>query len=424
MPKLNNSVTKILGENWYAWLLPAAVIFFLPFGSLLYVPLVIMALVGIVTFFYRKIYKICWNDPCYRFLIFAFALIWIPMFVSLTDAVNLAHSANTTISVLPYLFVGFFIIYYMDKRSVREKLSVAVLFITSFWCFDAIFQLIFGVDLFGNTYISDTRLSGIFYPRYTLGLVLAVLLPVVLEILSKLAKNRIWIILAILVISIQISVIVLSGSRNAVIMLVFDLAGWFFYTLYIRRNISWRGFILALIISIPVITVLTLQQPSRLDTLVDVPDSSLKTLDRVSNHRLPLWEAAIRMSEDHWINGIGPRGFRHIYDNYRPAEGKYNHDYAHGSTHPHFALLEIMVETGLIGLVSILILIFFLFRKMNLLADNVKLDVYPWFLGVVIAIVPNIAKAFYSTFWISIVLCMLFVGIANIKGSYSKTSRL
>jgi O-antigen ligase len=105
-----------------------------------------------------------------------------------------------------------------------------------------------------------------------------------------------------------------------------------------------------------------------------------------------------------------------VYKDYKPEPGKYNREFPTASTHPHFALLEIMSETGLTGLAAIIFMLFLLFRELlnTPLAFRTRIDLFPWFLGVTIGIVPNVAKAFYSSFWMSIVLCMLFIGIANI----------
>jgi O-antigen ligase len=255
--------------------------------------------------------------------------------------------------------------------------------------------------------------------------VLAVLLPAILEQSRKMAKSNAGLFFAILIASMHIGVIILSGSRNALIMLAMAVIGWFIYLLFITRSINWRRLAIVIAVGVPIVAVLSFVQPTRHDTLINVPATDLKALDKISNHRLSLWEAAFRMAQDHWINGIGPRGFRYVYGDYRPVEGKYNYDYnKKGSTHPHFALLEITAETGLIGLTSILTLLFLLFKKLNRLSDVEKLAIYPWFLGVAIAIVSNIAKAFYSTFWMTIVLFMIFIGIANISGSHEKIRHL
>jgi len=89
-------------------------------------------------------------------------------------------------------------------------------------------------------------------------------------------------------------------------------------------------------------------------------------------------------------------------------------NFPNASTHPHFVLLEITAETGLIGLICIIVMIIYIFRLLSGHSALSKLSAYPWFLGAFIAIIPNIAKAFYSSFMMSIVLCMIFIGLANI----------
>lgn len=402
-------------DNWYAWFLPAAVIFLLPFESLLYMPLVVMSLTGIVLSMRQGLRKTFWENDKGRLLMYAFGLIWMPMLFSLTDAVNPAHSAKTTFLLLPYLFVGVFMLRYLDVSETRAKLHLAILLITTFWCLYSLIQLFSDVNLLDDTHHLRNRLSGIFAPKYTLGLVLAVLLPVVLEKLKRIARTPAGLFMAIIIASMHVAVIILSGSRNAFIMLIIGLVGWFVFTLYVNEHINWRRIIVVAAIGLPIIAFLSLQQPSRIGTLMQMNTSDLRALDKASNHRLSLWEAAVRMSRDHWINGIGPRGFRYAYDDYRPEAGKYDYEYKHGSTHPHFALLEITTETGLTGLAGIFFMLFLLFHKVQLLPVGAKPDVYPWFLGSAVAIVPNIAKAFYSSFWMSIVLCMIYIGIAGIN---------
>jgi hypothetical protein len=187
-----------------------------------------MSITGVLCFFKNNLLRRCVENDKYRLLIYVFSLIWLPMLFSLTDAVNFGHSAKTTFLILPYLFVGFFIIFYLDSALTRAKLNLAILVITSFWCLDALFQLLLNVDLLGNRFINPTRLSGIFYPKFTLGLVLAVLLPVVLENLRKISKNHVGLFITIIIGSMHVAVIILSGSRNALAMLIVGISGWFF----------------------------------------------------------------------------------------------------------------------------------------------------------------------------------------------------
>jgi len=44
-----------------------------------------------------------------------------------------------------------------------------------------------------------------------------------------------------------------------------------------------------------------------------------------------------------------------------------------------------------------------------------QINAFPWMLGALIAIVPNIGKAFYSSFWLSLIMWMIFIGLANTR---------
>jgi len=402
-------------KNNLGWLLPAAVVFFLPFESMVFVPLVIMSLLGVHYFFRDRLDLTYWMNSKYYLLALAFALIWGPMLLSLPDAANFQHSFKTTISLLPYFFVGLFMIIFVDTREIRNRLFMAILVITSFWCVDALIQLLTGSNILGDEYIVPTRLTGVFHPSFTLGFVLAVFMPVALEQLRRLAKGYGGLIIASIIASLHIAVIILSGSKTSLLMMILAIVLWFICIIFTYRKFQWRRFMIVLAVCIPLAGVLSIQQPSRLDSLLNIFNSDIKQLDKISSSRFSLWEATVKISKDHWINGIGPRGFRYVYKEYKPEPGKYNREFRTASTHPHFALLEILSETGVIGLFSIGTLIVILFRTLRNVPENLKMDVYPWFLGVFIAIVPNIAKSFYSSFLMSIVLCMIFTGIACIN---------
>ena len=127
------------------------------------------------------------------------------------------------------------------------------------------------------------------------------------------------------------------------------------------------------------------------------------SIDSLSSHRLPLWEVAYKMAKDHWVNGIGPRGFRYGYNIYKPDEGKYKFLYEDGSTHPHFALLEVFLETGIIGFFSLFFLFWIIFKSILKVNHDNQLILVPWFIALITAIVPNIGKAFYSSYWLTFI---------------------
>jgi len=344
------------------------------------------------------------------------------MLLSLPDAYNFNHSFTTTLGIFPLFFVGIYVISEIDNQKIQKTLFNVICFIILFWCIDALLQLVTGKNIFGNASFSSARLSGIFSPRATLGLVLAVLSPVVFERLRVLSGGVYSILLACVLAAIYISLIVLSGSITGLLMLIVGLFTWLSYISYINKYFTWPNFILIFVSILAMISILAYQQPVRHgESLQSAMNGDIKTIDKFSNGRISLWETSSRMYISHWINGVGPRGFRHAYDDYRPIKGKYNWEYRSGSTHPHFALLEIATETGTIGFIGIILAIYFIFKSLSGLSIKEKMDAFPWMLGALLAIVPNIGKAFYSSFWLSFIMWMIFIGIANTRSDASYT---
>jgi O-antigen ligase len=373
--------------------------------------------------YYRPIITAGFWQNDNKFCVIVFGLIWVPMLISLFDAINLKHSLQSTLSVLPMIFVGIYLIDALENRNERQKLVMAIIMITTLWCLDALYQLFHGTNILGYPKWAQTHLSGIFSPKTTLGIVVAVVLPVVLEGLRSIARGWRTTIVTSLIAAIHIAVIILSGSRTALLMMVLGGTGWLMYVISLTRNISWRKLIMVCAIVIVATGYLSSRQSnSYLTQLTDIMGADLKTIDRVSSGRIPLWETAGRIYLDHWVNGVGPRGFRHIYNEYKPIAGKYNQEYLYGSTHPHFVLLEIASETGSIGLLCIFVAVYFLFTRLKILSTTGKLNTFPWMYGAAIAIIPNVGKAFYSFFWMSLVLWMIFIGIANSRTENSTTA--
>src|SRR5699024_4300833 len=88
-----------LGNN-YGWLLILAFLLLLATQTLSMVPMVVMAIIGLYQLIRRP--KEVWCDPALRLLGMLFLCIWLPMVLSLTDAVYLPRSLDTTFSFLLY----------------------------------------------------------------------------------------------------------------------------------------------------------------------------------------------------------------------------------------------------------------------------------------------------------------------------------
>src|SRR5699024_2232189 len=117
------------------WLLILAFLLLLATQTLSMVPMVVMAIIGLYQFIRWP--KRVWCDPALRLLGLLFLCIWLPMVLSLTDAVYLPRSLDTTFSFLLYPLASIFVIWEVRKENTRDKLLMAMIFIMIFWSLDA-----------------------------------------------------------------------------------------------------------------------------------------------------------------------------------------------------------------------------------------------------------------------------------------------
>ena len=86
-----------------------------------------------------------------------------------------------------------------------------------------------------------------------------------------------------------------------------------------------------------------------------------------------------------------------------------------GQTHPHLMSLEILVETGIIGL-SMYLFALFLILKISITSTSSDPAKF-WLIAAFIAWFPlNTHLAFYGSYWASLVWMLLALGF---RGSYS-----
>jgi O-antigen ligase len=78
-------------------------------------------------------------------------------------------------------------------------------------------------------------------------------------------------------------------------------------------------------------------------------------VDEALTGRLSIWRASLHMAAAHPVNGVGVRSFRYAYPSYAPANDHFVTDEScgagEGACHAHQLLLEILTETGALGLV-------------------------------------------------------------------------
>jgi Lipid A core - O-antigen ligase and related enzymes len=142
------------------------------------------------------------------------------------------------------------------------------------------------------------------------------------------------------------------------------------------------------------------------------PLSEIKEIDEASSHRLSLWQTGLRMMPENWINGIGPRSYRDAYPEYASSEDFWMRKSEGGQTHPHWLLLEVGVEAGLVGLLGLTLFYILFYRILN----SPKLDSTgcAFLLCAGVSWFPlNMHMAFYGSYWATFVWLLLGFGMAG-----------
>lgn len=374
----------------------------LPFGGLYNVPLLVLCGLGLLHLASRP--REALGDEGLRLLLVLFLCIWLPMTIAAVDAVNPVHAWRKVGSFLVLFLAGAYVATALRRRVDLQRLLVGVLVICVFWSVDATWQFMRGFNLLGFPY-EGGRVSGIFHPDLKLGIVLVTMSPFVFEAMRRLARRSAWVLLALIPF---FAAIALSGSRSSWIVLLFVLAGqgWYLFR-WAEGPVRGRAVLRVAAVGALACGVLAYSFPQadgrmqdllaeRAAPIVDFARGDFRTSDGAFRARLTSWESAGRVFLDHWLNGVGPRGFRKVHPDYAPAHDVYVRQ-GRTSNYPHLLVLEIAAEAGVIGLLGYLAALAVLMRRF-LEMDRTGLAFgFPYLLACFVVLFPFTAHlAFYS----------------------------
>ena len=331
---------------------------------------------------------------------------WLPEAISAIDAKAPGRAWREVLVDLRYLpflwLVGMAVATARGRRIVFIGLAVIVLA----WALDGAVQALTGWSLGGAN--SSDRLSGIFgADNLKLGLVLATLSPFALDAAARRFRAAGWLATAALL----GTVILLAGSRAS--WLVFGLvllgSGW--------RRLGWRRLLVSTLATLVVAGGLAMalsdQFESRIDRSLAVFSGDRAGLDEALSGRLSIWHAAVGMVAEHPVNGVGVRGFRSAYADYAAADDFWLAHGQRGALHAHQIVLEVLTETGAIGLLLWLMGAALAWRAWRWSLPPARRRAAVPGLALVVTVFPfNTSLAFYSSFWggVFLLLLALFAG--------------
>ena len=373
----------------------------LPAEPLYNAPLIALAILGTIRLFSRRARL---GSPENRFLCIAFLCVWLPMVASLPDAVNPVESFRKTASLCLYFLAGFYVVGAYRRFRDLDWVMTGSFAVCMFWVLDALWQFQTGADWFGIPYKEGERLKGMFYTG-RVGYLLASFAPFVFETIRRWWRRWWW--SPVLLVP-YLMTIALSGSRTSWGALAIATAG---YLLFVVRwsdrpptdGKRWKlGGIVAFLAAMVLTGLLyayalpggmeriwNAVEP-RVESLAGLWSGDREQLERAVTWRLSIWMTAVNMWSDHWLNGVGPRGFHHAYGEYNPEKDYFLlHDGSHGAaTTPHLQLLEIATETGVIGLIGYVVLAVSFFARLRSLEPDSFRSAYPYALTLIVALFP------------------------------------
>ena len=409
-----NIFIRRLQTDWASWL-TVAFIALLPFGRLSEIPLSVFAIA--LAFLARSAdqRKMIRSGAC--FVLPLFLCYWVPMMLSSFDSMDPQKSWLQSFAALRYLAAALAMSVLLSSPSSRERVLRWTAWLLLFWALDGFVQLFLGSDLFGIAMHPD-RLNALFVKKYQFfGPTLAMLSPLVLEHARRQWPSWAWALSFTLI----LGAVMIAGMRSGWLTMAIVL-GTYMVLMLKRENRELRRTIL----TIPVLLVIVLAGSylasplfqERLDVTQAFTFGTEAAKDQSTMERIPIFKTALTMYREHPVNGVGVRAFPVAYMVYaepddvhiRKSGGK------SGATHAHNIVLELMSDTGTIGLAGLLLAIGFVWRYRVRTTPSERWDAFPFALAVFLILFPlNSHFAIYGTYTSSLIWFLVGLWAAALR---------
>ena len=365
------------------------------------------------------------GGPAWALTSVLFAAYWLPEVLAAVDAedgLRALREVLIDLRYLPFLWVvAAAVASEPGRRRTFGGLAVIALAWTAdalveaatgtsplFWLLDQAKHAISGHGMCSASEIAEAdRLAGVFGPcNLKLGIVLASLSPFALYVAGRRFGVAGWIVAAT-----AVGIVVLfAGSR----------ASWITYALVLLFSgwglLGWKKLLAVFAAGGVILAVLSFASPQVQQRLVRTAaawTAGDDGVDTALSGRARIWGAAACMAREHPVNGIGARGFREAFPACDPEPGEVAAWGDGPAFHAHQIVLEILSETGLLGLLLWLAGAALAWRAWRFSDAAARDRARPAMLALAVTVFPlNTHLAFYSTFWggLTLLLAALYAG--------------
>ncbi|MGV8961455.1 MAG: O-antigen ligase family protein [Stenotrophomonas sp.] len=369
--------------------------------------------------------------PAWALTTVLFLAYWLPQLFSAVDAIDADTAWIKVAAGLRYLPFMWLVAIAVATGPRRRLTFAGLAVIAGVWVVDALLQAVTGTSaLFWSLdqlkwlinghalctleeVAAVDRLSGVFGPcNLKFGQVLASLSPFLLFGLARRWGMPGWLVGAVA----TGVVMLLAGSRAAWITyaLVLLFSGW--------RLLGSRRLLLVMALGVAGAIALALgsaQVRERLARTTLAFSGDAAGVDAALSGRSQIWSAALCMVREHPINGVGARGFRDAYPGCDPNPARTAAWGEGPALHAHQIVLEILAETGVLGLLLWLAGAAMAWRAWRYAPADARVRARPAALALAVTVFPfNTHLAFYSAFWggLTLMLAALYAGSLLARG--------
>jgi len=364
----------------------------------------LLALVGI-GLLWRERHTI-WQQPAVRRLAVIFLLLGIPILVSLPGSYDLKGTLVVACLLALFFPMGVTLVRVFRNTEWRERLTLWIAILVSFWVVDGLIQFIFGRDLLGIPTYEARRVVGIFGDNTHFGVYLATLTP--LLALTLLTRSRL---LTATIIILTAVVVALTGIRHAWVMFLLACV-LLFFTYPFRHKVLALGTaagILCLAIAVSFSPIVK----TKLDQTLSGFEWSYAGIDKVLTHRLKIWDTATHMANAHPLTGVGVQAFRESYEYYEHEPGAFRKATGAHVNHAHHAYFSVLAESGYTGLLGLLTIWVLLLRWYFSNAREQRRPALPYAMSLLVAMFPlNAQPILYTGWWFPVLLLLTALMLA------------
>jgi len=385
VPSLARTLRRIRSD-WAAWLVVA---FFalLPFRRLAEVP--VTAFAFSLAFLAAKPENRRLIRSASRFVLPLFLCYWIPIFISALDTTAVWKSWPNAITSLRFLPAALALSVLLRTDGSRRTVLMGTAWVLLLWAIDGFVQLGFGKDLLGIPMHPD-RLNALFGKRYQFyGPSLAMISPLALEYARRNWRPWAWIVTLGLI----LGGVLISGMRAGWVMMAVIITAYVLLAIRsgdrrLRRMLTVVPFVCAGVFALVYLTSPLVQERVAVSRAFATGDHP--SIDESSMERVPIYRTALKMYAAHPVNGVGARAFAIAYPPYaEPGDinvikggGK------EGASHAHNVVLEVMADTGTIGLAGLVTAFILGFRALRRASPGRRVEAFPFALGVFVILFP------------------------------------